>query len=304
FLDHFTYFTDPDPTHGTVQYVNRSAADALSLIALGPPTILAADATHISPAGRASLRITSRTSYSSGTLFLFDIAHMPAGCGTWPAVWLLGPDWPNGGEVDVLEGVHLAAENQVTLHTAAGCAVDAAAQVQTGTTVGSNCESPGVDNAGCGVRGGSGSYGAAFNGAGGGVYATEWAADAIRVWFFPRAGLPSGVSAALAGNNTAAVPSAWGAPLAHFPLGSACSPDHFRDMQIVVDLTFCGDWAGPTYGPGCTGGYGDAACQNFVINNPQSFKEAYWSFNSIRTFKVRNGEHFESISISLHNASS
>ena len=23
------------------------------------------------------------------------------GCGTWPAFWLVGPNWPNGGEIDV-----------------------------------------------------------------------------------------------------------------------------------------------------------------------------------------------------------
>jgi hypothetical protein len=27
---------------------------------------------------------------------------MPVGCGTWPAFWMFGPDWPNGGEIDTL----------------------------------------------------------------------------------------------------------------------------------------------------------------------------------------------------------
>lgn len=26
---------------------------------------------------------------------------MPFGCGTWPAYWLVGPNWPSGGEIDV-----------------------------------------------------------------------------------------------------------------------------------------------------------------------------------------------------------
>jgi hypothetical protein len=27
--------------------------------------------------------------------------------GTWPAYWLCGPNWPQGGEIDIIEGVNL-----------------------------------------------------------------------------------------------------------------------------------------------------------------------------------------------------
>lgn len=39
---------------------------------------------------------------------------------TWPAVWEVGDDWPNQGEVDIVEGVNNVSPNQATLHTAAG----------------------------------------------------------------------------------------------------------------------------------------------------------------------------------------
>ncbi len=59
---------------------------------------------------------------------------------TWPAVWEVGPNWPNGGmvilfclsplvliaffgilgEVDILEGVNDVSPNQATLHTSPG----------------------------------------------------------------------------------------------------------------------------------------------------------------------------------------
>lgn len=48
--------------------------------------------------GRPSLRLISDNTYSHG-LFVLDLAHMPYGCGTWPAFWLLGPNWPYNGEI-------------------------------------------------------------------------------------------------------------------------------------------------------------------------------------------------------------
>ena len=92
--------------------------------------------------GRDSLRISSQTAYGDSVIVL-DLAHMPAGCGTWPAFWTLsqrGP-WPNGGEIDIIEGMLLVSRlsselppyilsragvnkqvfNQATLHTTPGC---------------------------------------------------------------------------------------------------------------------------------------------------------------------------------------
>lgn len=68
---------------------------------------------------------------------------MPTGCGTWPAFWyvlsvsrsipssfvlisslrLVGPNWPAGGEIDIIEGVHNSATNSMTLHTSSGCTI-------------------------------------------------------------------------------------------------------------------------------------------------------------------------------------
>lgn len=39
--------------------------------------------------GRPSVRLISNNTYTHG-LFIFDATHMPTGCGTWPAYWLLG----------------------------------------------------------------------------------------------------------------------------------------------------------------------------------------------------------------------
>ena len=58
--------------------------------------------------GRDSVRISSKNAYNE-SIFVLDLAHMPAGCATWPAFWSLsqqGP-WPNGGEIDIIEGMLL-----------------------------------------------------------------------------------------------------------------------------------------------------------------------------------------------------
>jgi hypothetical protein len=55
--------------------------------------------------GRNSIRIESRAAYGE-SLSILDMRHMPWGCGTWPAFWTksaAGP-WPNGGEIDIIEG--------------------------------------------------------------------------------------------------------------------------------------------------------------------------------------------------------
>ena len=90
----------------------------------------------------------------------------------------LGPNWPVGGEIDILEGVHEYTNNQATLHTASGCTLPSGASAQSlaiqGTLIGgSNCAALETGNAGCGVRStSSNSYGAGFNSVGGGVYAS------------------------------------------------------------------------------------------------------------------------------------
>jgi hypothetical protein len=85
--------------------------------------------------GRQSVRITTQKSWTHG-LFIGDIEHMPdSTCGVWPAckysklaaksvtsnliptVWMFGPNWPNSGEIDIIEGVSRNTENLMSLHT-------------------------------------------------------------------------------------------------------------------------------------------------------------------------------------------
>lgn len=90
-----------------------------------------------------------------------------------------GPNWPAGGEIDIVEGVHDYTNNQATLHTNPGCGLassDPKTLSITGTLVGgTDCAVGSTSNQGCGVRSNSNTtFGAGFNSIGGGVYASEF----------------------------------------------------------------------------------------------------------------------------------
>lgn len=131
FFQGWNWETEDDPTHGRVNYVNQADAFAKNLSygtvsrsllfessfstgafsADNNSFVMRADDWSIinpSARGRDSVRISSQTAYGDSVIVL-DLAHMPAGCGTWPAFWTLsqqGP-WPNGGEIDIIEGMLL-----------------------------------------------------------------------------------------------------------------------------------------------------------------------------------------------------
>lgn len=103
FFEAFTFSTAADPTHGSVEFVDPITAAASKLIGYtfssttpnASSIYIGVDSTAAHPPnGRASVRITSKASYSPGTLLIADIAHMPTGCGTWPALWMVVPTGP------------------------------------------------------------------------------------------------------------------------------------------------------------------------------------------------------------------
>lgn len=94
FFSMFDFFTYPDPTHGFVNYVDQGTAQAAGLIHTnGSSVYMGVDSYNIAPNGRNSVRLTSNKVYNHG-LIILDVAHMPEGCGTWPAFWTVGPNWP------------------------------------------------------------------------------------------------------------------------------------------------------------------------------------------------------------------
>ncbi|KAJ5996062.1 hypothetical protein N7522_007722 [Penicillium canescens] len=284
FFDKFNFFTDSDPTNGFVSYVDRDTASSGGLINASSSNGVYIGVDHSNTAsdpGRQSVRLESTNTYTHG-LVILDLAHMPgSACGTWPAFWMLGSDWPNNGEIDIIEGVNGQSSNQMTLHTSSGCSISNSGF--TGTLETDDCyvdASGQTANAGCAIdNGNTQSFGSGFNDAGGGVYATEWTGSAINVWHFPSYSVPSDITS---GNP---VPSNWGTPAARFA-GSCDINSHFKDLQIVFDITFCGDWAGDSsvWGQGSCAGKADT-CDSYVQNNPSAFEDTYWSVKSLKVYQ-------------------
>jgi len=222
---------------------------------------------------RKSVRIQSKKTYTQG-LFIADFYSMPHGCGVWPAWWSTGPNWPAGGEIDVVEGVNLGQTNQMTLHTSGGCALDTAAAF-TGHTLDTTCASSGGDNSGCGVEDtNDNSYGHGFNIIAGGVFAHLWDDNGISVWHFPRGSIPADITAQTPD------PSGWGNPAASWASSSCNIGSHFYDHSLVIDTTICGDWAGAAYASsGCPNTCAEA------VADPSNFATAKWNVNYIAVYK-------------------
>lgn len=227
-----------------------------------------------------------------------DIRHMPQGCGTWPAAWeTLESNWPQSGEVDIVEGVNDVEPNQSTLHTTPGCTMPVSGTGQTGsvqsrlsllawwlrhprTTASTNCDTSVNGNAGCGVHAPtSNSYGPAFNAAGGGFYALERTPAFVKVWFWSRNDptVPAGVKT----GSATVITDNWGTPYAIFPSSSTCNlASHLGSNNIIINLTLCGDWAGAVFASdGC-----GSDCVSFVNQKPAAFANAYWDFARLSVY--------------------
>jgi hypothetical protein len=72
---------------------------------------------------RASVRLEGKRRFNRG-LFVLDVQHIPVGCGVWPAFWLTDEDnWPNHGEIDIVEGINYQSVVKTALHTRDQCSM-------------------------------------------------------------------------------------------------------------------------------------------------------------------------------------
>jgi len=283
FYTHFDWEAIADPTDGRVTYVDQLTSVKQNLTyASFDSFILRTDyktVLNTTGPGRNSVRIRSKNTYTTHVA-VFDVRHMPQGCGTWPAIWeTMETNWPEGGEIDIVEGVNDQGPNSVTLHTTEGCTMPAT-RLQTGTSEQLDCNYLVNFNTGCGVSmPTASSYGPDFNENGGGWFAMERTSQHISIWFWARNNLS--VPEDVKRGDIQVNPTKWGVPTAYFPNTDCDLNKFFSANNLIINLTLCGDWAGTAYaGTGCP-----STCTDYVNNNPAAFIDAYFDFAAARIYQ-------------------
>ncbi|KAH9965273.1 glycoside hydrolase family 16 protein [Russula dissimulans] len=287
FLRHWTYFTASDPTNGQVNYLSKADAVSRGLAYVQPDgtVVLAVDSKNDLSLGEArdSIRIVSKNSYGN-SLVIADFAAMPYGCSVWPAFWTVGDNWPNGGEIDIVEGINNNQQNRYTLHTGSGtdCVIPSRAPTSsdgrpafTADVLRTDCRSSQKNDAGCSLSDpDSNSYGQGFISAGGGVFALlRDDSTGIKIWHFARNSIPPDA------HSDQPDPSSWPPPSAFLSTADCDIASHFSSQYLVLDTTLCGGWAGGAYrSSGCPG-----SCTNYVRKG-ENFVNAKWVINNITVY--------------------
>lgn len=286
FFDNWDFYGNYDNlTLGDVVWLNEADAftQELALVNSAGNVIIKVDNFSNVPMNqkRNSVRITTKSSYSLGSLWIIDAVHLPYGCSVWPSIWTLGPDWPDGGEIDIIEGINQMPSNQYAMHTTPGC-FHTTPPEQTGTSSLVDCSQA----SGCLVaENAPNSFQSGFAAAGGGVYAAQFDYTGIFIWFWSRPNVPASITQATATSSIDL--SDWGTPSASYVNSTCTIEDFFGPQQLVIDITLCGEWAGlPSfYDQTCASAGPTGICYNDnVVGSGTNYDEAYFELRYVRAY--------------------
>ncbi|KAI6780209.1 uncharacterized protein J7T54_002988 [Emericellopsis cladophorae] len=297
FFDKFDFF---ESDHTTGDYLDVDPAGGFVNYAKGPSDLcssrdghvsLGVDTTSVLPgdghAGRDSARLETKKSYQYG-LIIARFAQFPkAQCGVWPAFWTHGPNWPDGGEVDLYEQWNDATKSGPVFHVGDSskygqCILDG--EDQTAEVVTDNCDNTFSNephqylNQGCITKDAA----APWANPNGGVYAMEWTSDFIKVFTWTHETVPADVA------SSNPDPSKWGTPAA-FLKNNKCDIDkHFGPQKMVLNIDFCGAPAGleSEWGKACKAATGYDTCVEYVAKEPKAFEGVEFKIQDIRHFVV------------------
>ncbi|KAG7357382.1 glycosyl hydrolase family 16 protein [Nitzschia inconspicua] len=353
FFDYYTFYQGPDSvgSNGYIDYVSEDRAKTIAIAnithetdeldvfyrgrrglsnvvdALGkssakkePFLYLKTSPTDAGP--RESIRLEGKRRFNRG-LFIIDVRHMPAGCGTWPAFWLTDEaNWPVNGEIDIVEGVNFQAEAKTALHTTKGCDMsDVSLGTMTGswdTAVGIPDKKTGIPdmtfrearncfvydphqwlNQGCvAIDTNGGSLGVDLNAKGGGIFALEWdpVNRHIRTWVFtPHNTVPENLVMAIRSASEPVVadrvmpnPEEWPLPYGYFPIGDQtnCEGTKFKNMRLVLNTALCGSVAGNRFFLDCKNeSKSFKTCNEYIRSKPDALDEAYWKIRGVYVYQ-------------------
>ncbi|KAF2449155.1 glycoside hydrolase family 16 protein [Karstenula rhodostoma CBS 690.94] len=292
FFDNFTFVNSPDTfTNGFTQYVGIDEALSSGLAKINNGKVrLGVDSKNTystTSSGRKSLRLQSYGWFDNG-LLVADFNHVPvAGCGMWPAFWVYQGEQQQGSyaEIDILENVNVHTANTHSFYTSEKCTIN----VQKGNLVPektTDCtwKSDGPSSQGCSFNAEEGTFNQPFNDQYR-VVALQVESERIRIWHFKKTEVPADLSSA---NPN---PDAWTkAPTVHITPKSCDFHKAFNHFYIIINITFCGSWAGDdfsntNYAGQCKAKTGTSDCKSWVAGHPTDFTNTYFEFNSIKLFQ-------------------
>ncbi|GAA5909152.1 uncharacterized protein JCM6883_002624 [Sporobolomyces salmoneus] len=290
FFDLFN-FDDHSSVGGAANFVDQETAWKEELVAVKH------NKAHIrvSPSSggttRDAVKLVSKQRYSEG-LYVFDVERMPQVYGAWPAIWTTGENWPQGGEIDIVEFVSHQTTNAFSVHTGEGCWAGSSGytgHAMLATQNALNCNADATAAQGCGFRTKrKNTAGIGANANGGGLYVMEWSSAGIKAWMFERDQIPQDLL------NKAPNPGSWTTPDMYIS-ASSCDPStYFTPQQFIVNTELCGTWASGVWNTdnGYAGQEGSCAkdtgfdtCEAYVQSRGWDFKHAYWR---IASFSIYN----------------
>jgi len=106
----------------------------------------------------------------------------------------------------------------------------------------------------------------------------ERTSNFVNVWFWARN--DPLVPAEVANGAGQVNPAHYGKLYANFVNNNCDIGGHLGPNNIIINLTFCGDWAGNNYPSSCP-----QTCTAYVNTVPSAFSNAYWQINSLRVYQ-------------------
>ncbi|KAF1969323.1 hypothetical protein BU23DRAFT_477459 [Bimuria novae-zelandiae CBS 107.79] len=283
FFDNFEFQPDSSFTNGFAQYVSKDEATAMGLASIvDNKARIGVDMNNtyeLSSTGRKSVRLQSNEMFNRG-LLVADFAHVPvAGCGQWPAFWVYRGEQAEGySEIDILENVDKTTANTHSFYTSEECSVnfDVGSPLKT-----DNChyDPQGAGPQGCSFGAEEGTFNQAFND-NYQIIALQVEADTMKIWHFGKDEVPADLTAGTPD------PSTWRAPTVALSPKSCDFQTAFSQFHVIINITFCGSWAGgPDWDAQCAAETG-TDCNTWVANNPEEFKDTFFGFNSVKLYQL------------------